>query len=154
MKHFCTWLLAFAAVITLCAADAPAKKSPAKAKKTVRSAKVPRTSPAVPIAVKGEACGHIAIDLDAPRPVQLAARELQKMVQMITGGDLVAQCQDVKADEILIVRSMIRAEGDMFLDDMTIEEVRNALPAPLRITENSGEGFWRAISGWEECSNG
>ncbi len=73
---------------------------------------------------------------------------------LITGGDLVAQCQDVQADEILIVRSMIRAEGDLFLDDMTVEEVRKALPAPLLITESSGEGFWRAISGWEECSNG
>jgi len=73
---------------------------------------------------------------------------------LITGGDLVEQCRDVVADEILIVRSMIRAEGDMFLDDMTVEEVRKALPAPLRITESSGEGFWRAISGWEECTNG
>jgi len=73
---------------------------------------------------------------------------------LITGGDLVAQCQDVQADEILIVRSMIRAEGDLFLDDMTVEEVRKALPAPLKITESSGEGFWRAISGWEECLNG
>ncbi|MGN0793339.1 MAG: DUF512 domain-containing protein [Aristaeellaceae bacterium] len=73
---------------------------------------------------------------------------------LITGGDLVAQCRDVVADEILIVRSMIRAEGDMFLDDMTVEEVRKALPAPLRITDSSGEGFWRAISGREECTNG
>ena len=73
---------------------------------------------------------------------------------LITGGDLIEQCRDVDADEILIVRSMIRAEGDLFLDDMTVEEVRKALPAPLRITENSGEGFWRAISGLEECSNG
>ena len=73
---------------------------------------------------------------------------------LITGGDLVEQCRDVEADEILIVRSMIRAEGDRFLDDMTVEEVRKALPAPLRITENSGEGFWRAISGLEECTNG
>ena len=69
---------------------------------------------------------------------------------LITGGDLVAQCQDVQADEILIVRSMIRAEGDMFLDDMTVEEVRKALPAPLLITEASGEGFWRAISGYTD----
>ena len=72
---------------------------------------------------------------------------------LITGGDLVDQCRDVVADEILIVRSMIRAEGDMFLDDMTVEEVRKALPAPLHITENTGEGFWRAISGLEECTN-
>lgn len=73
---------------------------------------------------------------------------------LITGGDLVAQCRDIKADEILIVRSMIRAEGDRFLDDMTVEEARKALPAPLRITENSGEGFWRAISGLEEYNHG
>ena len=65
---------------------------------------------------------------------------------LITGRDLVDQCRDVIADEILIVRSMIRAEGDMFLDDMTVDEVRRALPAPLRITEASGEDFWRAIS--------
>ena len=65
---------------------------------------------------------------------------------LITGRDLVEQCRDVQADEILIVRSMIRAEGDMFLDDMTVEEVRAALPAPLRVTEASGEAFWNAIS--------
>ncbi len=69
---------------------------------------------------------------------------------LVTGGDLVEQCKDVQADEILIVRSMIRAEGDLFLDNMTVEEVRRALPAPLRITENSGEGFWRAISGYQD----
>ena len=61
-----------------------------------------------------------------------------------------AQCADVEADEILITRSMIRNEGDLFLDDMTVDAVRKALPAPLRITENSGAGFWRAISGLEE----
>ena len=66
---------------------------------------------------------------------------------LITGQDLVAQCQDVQADEILIVRSMIRAEGDLFLDNMSVDEVRAKLPCQLKITENSGEGFWRAISG-------
>ena len=40
---------------------------------------------------------------------------------LITGQDLVAQCQDVQADEILIVRSMIRAEGDLFLDNMSVD---------------------------------
>ena len=34
---------------------------------------------------------------------------------LITGQDLVAQCQDVQADEILIVRSMIRAEEKKLL---------------------------------------
>lgn len=53
---------------------------------------------------------------------------------LITGQDLVAQCQDVQADEILIVRSMIRAEGDLFLDNMSVDEVRAKLPCPLKIT--------------------
>ena len=30
---------------------------------------------------------------------------------------------------------------------MSVDEVRSKLPCPLKITENSGEGFWRAISG-------
>ena len=69
---------------------------------------------------------------------------------LITGGDLMEQLKDADCDEILICRDMIRNEGDLFLDDMTVEEVRQALPAPLRIIRNTGEGFWRAISGQEE----
>lgn len=71
---------------------------------------------------------------------------------LITGQDLVEQLQDVQCDEILIVRDMIRNEGDLFLDNMTVEQAQSALPAPLRIVPNTGEGFWKAISGWEEQS--
>ena len=66
---------------------------------------------------------------------------------LITGQDLMDQLKDADCDEILIVRDMIRNEGDLFLDNTTVEEVRRALPAPLHITQNTGEGFWRAISG-------
>ena len=69
---------------------------------------------------------------------------------LITGQDLIDQLKDAVCDEILICRNMIRNEGDLFLDDLSIEEVRKALPAPLRIVENTGEGFWRAISGLED----
>ncbi len=69
---------------------------------------------------------------------------------LITGGDLVEQLQGEQCDEILIVRDMIRNEGDLFLDDMTVSAVRAALPAPLRVVRNTGEGFWRAISGLED----
>lgn len=71
---------------------------------------------------------------------------------LITGGDLVEQLQGVQCDEILICRNMIRNEGDLFLDDRSLEEVRRALPAPLRVVENTGEGFWRAISGLEDSN--
>ena len=94
-------------------------------------------------------------DKHAPRGTTVEVRpivnkffgESVTVTGLITGQDLVAQCQDVQADEILIVRSMIRAEGDLFLDNMSVDEVRSKLPCPLTITENSGEGFWRAISG-------
>ena len=61
---------------------------------------------------------------------------------LITGQDWAGAVPGrAGADEILIVRSMIRAEGDLFLDNMSVDEVRAKLPCPLKITENSGEGF-------------
>ena len=69
---------------------------------------------------------------------------------LITGGDLTEQLRGVNCDEILICRYMLRSDGDLFLDNMSLEDVRKALPAPLRIVENTGEGFWHAISGLEE----
>ncbi|MBR5344809.1 MAG: DUF512 domain-containing protein [Clostridia bacterium] len=68
---------------------------------------------------------------------------------LITGGDLVEQTRDIEADAILIARNMLRAEGDLFLDDMTLAEARAALRSPLRVVDNTGEALWRAISGLE-----
>ncbi len=70
---------------------------------------------------------------------------------LITGGDLVAQLKDVKADEILICANMLRAERDLFLDDMHIDQVRKALlPSKLIVVENEGTAFYNAICGLEE----
>ena len=69
---------------------------------------------------------------------------------LITGQDLTAQLRDEKCDEILIVRDMLRSDGDLFLDDMSVTEARALLPARLRIVRNTGADFWRAISGQEE----
>ena len=69
---------------------------------------------------------------------------------LITGGDLVEQLRDVACDRILICRDMIRNEGDLFLDGMSVAEARRQLSAPLQIVKNTGEAFWRAISGLEE----
>ncbi len=69
---------------------------------------------------------------------------------LITGRDLADQLSSVQCDEILICRNMIRSEGDLFLDDMSVTDVQKLLPAPLRIVENTGEAFWRAVCGLEE----
>jgi putative radical SAM enzyme (TIGR03279 family) len=68
---------------------------------------------------------------------------------LLTGQDLVAQLRDEEADAILIARNMLRAEGDLFLDDMTLDEAAAALPAPLHVVDNAGDALWRAISGLE-----
>ena len=66
---------------------------------------------------------------------------------LITGSDLIDQLKDVSCDAFLICRNMIRNEGDLFLDDVSLDEVRSRLPAPLHVVENNGEAFWHAISG-------
>ena len=36
------------------------------------------------------------------------------------------------------------------LDDVSVDTVRSRLLAPLKIVENTGEAFWRAISGLDD----
>ncbi len=68
---------------------------------------------------------------------------------LITGGDLADQVKEAVADAILIPANMLRAEGDLFLDDMTLRDVQARIRSPLRVVENTGEALWRALSGLE-----
>lgn len=98
------------------------------------------------------------IDRYAPKGTQIEVRpilnkffgESVTVTGLITGGDLIDQLQDADCDEIMICRNMIRNEGDLFLDNLSVDEVRSRLPAPLRIVENTGEAFWRAVCGMED----
>lgn len=98
------------------------------------------------------------IDTYAPKGTQIEVipilnhffGESVTVTGLITGGDLIEQLRNVDCDEIMICRNMIRNEGDLFLDGTSVEEARQALPAPLHIVENTGEGFWKAMCGMEE----
>lgn len=68
---------------------------------------------------------------------------------LLTGGDLIKQLSGITADEIMICESMLRNEGDLFLDDMSLEEVRRALPAPLTVCPNDGQAFYELLCGLE-----
>ena len=111
------------------------------------------------------ACGTSAapflrrlIDQYAPKGTQIEVRpilnrffgESVTVTGLLTGGDLREQLQDADCDEIMICRNTLRNEGDLFLDNTSVDDLRAALPAPLRIVENTGEAFWRAICGMEE----
>lgn len=59
---------------------------------------------------------------------------------LITGKDLTSQLKGkYEFDELLISSSMLRSEGDMFLDSMTIEEAENILGC--RITPVAADGY-------------
>ena len=57
---------------------------------------------------------------------------------LLTGRDLSEQLKNVQADEILLTRGILRSDGDLTLDDMSVEDLRAALPAPVTFV---GDGF-------------
>jgi len=66
---------------------------------------------------------------------------------LIVGRDLIHTLQGRPCDEILISASMLREQTDCFLDDLTLTEVQNALGKPVRVVENTGEAFLKALRG-------
>ncbi|MBR5152549.1 MAG: DUF512 domain-containing protein [Clostridia bacterium] len=58
---------------------------------------------------------------------------------LITGQDLIAQLQGKElGEELLISSAMLRHDGDMFLDNTTLEEVEKVLGIKVRTVRNDG----------------
>lgn len=66
---------------------------------------------------------------------------------LLTGGDLKEQLRDAHADEILLCGNTLRAEGDLFLDDMPLSELRASLKMPVTLVPNTGAGLYLALLG-------
>ena len=73
---------------------------------------------------------------------------------LITGGDLKEQLQNAQADEILLCGNTLRAEGDLFLDDMSLDELRSALRPPITVVANDGASLYLALCGKNETQGG
>ena len=59
---------------------------------------------------------------------------------LITGQDLIAQLTGIGlGDKLLIPSVMLRREGDIFLDDISLEEVKEKLSIDVVPVPNSGE---------------
>lgn len=59
---------------------------------------------------------------------------------LVTGGDLIAQLKDKElGDTLLIPENMLRHEGDLFLDNVSVSDVENALHVTLGVTSRDGE---------------
>ncbi|MBR2661264.1 MAG: DUF512 domain-containing protein [Clostridia bacterium] len=66
---------------------------------------------------------------------------------LIVGRDLIDTLKGIPCDSIMLCDTMLRDQTDRFLDDTTVEEVRQALGRPVRIVRNNGESLIRAL--WE-----
>jgi len=67
---------------------------------------------------------------------------------LVTGADMEKQLRGKElGDELLLSRTMIRAEGDLFLCDTSPEELSQKLGVPLRFCENDGAAFLDALLG-------
>ena len=65
---------------------------------------------------------------------------------LITGGDLIAQLKgkDLGA-RLLIPVNMLRHGGDVFLDDLHVSDVEQALGVPVTVVEQDGFDLLDAI---------
>lgn len=65
---------------------------------------------------------------------------------LVTGGDLIAQLKDKNLGEkLLIPSSMLRFENDLFLDDVSTDDVERELNVPLFAVNNNGEQLVTAV---------
>lgn len=67
---------------------------------------------------------------------------------LVTGGDIIAQLsgKDI-GEELLIPENMLRAEGDLFLDNVSLSQVSEALGVPVVVTPRGGFPLCEAMTG-------
>lgn len=67
---------------------------------------------------------------------------------LLTGGDIVRQLAGKELGSRLILpQNVLRSGEDVFLDDVTREDVEKALQVPVNIVKSSGRDFVRALIG-------
>ncbi len=65
---------------------------------------------------------------------------------LITGQDLKEQLEgNPLGSKLLLPSDMLRAEGDCFLDDVTVEELKNTLQVPVEIVKSRGRDLIESI---------
>jgi len=65
---------------------------------------------------------------------------------LVSGGDIIAQLEGKDlGEQLLMPRTMLRHEGDKFLDDATLDQVEQALGVPVVPVDVDGADFVRAL---------
>ena len=72
--------------------------------------------------------------------------EMITVTGLLTGGDIMAQLKDKSIGKTLLLsENMVRISDDIFLDDVTVAEVSNALHVPVTIVKSSGMDFLEKV---------
>lgn len=95
------------------------------------------------------------IDRYGPKDVKVRVQAIRNrffgetvtVTGLLTGQDILDQLDTADADEVLLCSITLREAGDLFLDDMPLEDFRKALPLPLHLTANNGTALYQALLG-------
>ncbi len=69
---------------------------------------------------------------------------------LVTGGDLIAQLSGKDlGDQLLIPENMLRAQGDLFLDNVSLAQVAESLNVPVKVVSKGGYALCEAMLGQE-----
>lgn len=69
---------------------------------------------------------------------------------LLTGSDIIGQLRGLDlGEELLIPDVCLRHGTDVFLDDVTVNDIEKELNVKVRITDSSGAGFARSLKGEE-----
>lgn len=68
---------------------------------------------------------------------------------LLGGNDLISALEGKQADRLLITESMLKADEDIFLDDITLEEAERALGLEIIPVRNHGGAFLKTLLGCE-----
>ena len=70
------------------------------------------------------------------------------MTGLLTGRDIVEQLRaQERGDKLLLPENLLRDGRDVLLDDMSIQEIEEALQMPVDIVKSSGRDFIDKIIG-------
>lgn len=73
---------------------------------------------------------------------------------LLTAGDILRQLGEREiGEELLLSRSMMKADEDIFLDNMSLQEFEQNLGRRVRIVESDGEAFIRSVIGKDLSEN-
>ena len=67
---------------------------------------------------------------------------------LLTGGDVLRACLAFPEpyDEVVIPSNMMREFEEVFLDGMTLDELKKRIGRPVRVTRGGGEGFFDTLT--------